>query len=114
MFLLEFIENNVLIRKGICENLNLNCYTLLQPFATIHGKYFDKPTVGAIETRVLNINENIKLKEKFNLLKSTQNIIDISNSIDGSNELSYVDGVHYSPHANKIIAEYIYYIILNF
>ena len=36
------------------------------------------------------------------------NIIDISNVLDNTNELSYVDGVHYSPFANKIIANKIY------
>ena len=49
--------------------------SFLQPFATIHGKYFDKPVKGAIEVRILNIEENIKLKKKYNMIKNVKNII---------------------------------------
>ena len=80
----------------------------------LNKKKFIKLTEKEFAFIYFLINQKDKSATKYNLLKSTQNIIDISNSIDGSNELSYVDGVHYSPHANKIIAEYIYYIILNF
>ncbi len=104
-------QQNVIIREGICADLNLNCYSLFQPFATIHGKYFEKPTQGAIETRVLNIEENKKLVKKFELLNKTKNIINISDSLDDATFLSYVDGVHYSPLANEKISERIYFII---
>ena len=106
-------QKNVLIREGICKNLNLHCYSFLQPFATIHGKYFDKPTQGAIETRVLNIEENKQLIKKFKLLKETKNIINIYDSLDNTMFLSYVDGVHYSPLANEKISNKIYSIILD-
>ena len=46
-------------------------------------------------------------------LKETEFIgtIDISNSFDKSKEVSYVDGVHYSPSANEILAGRIYSVI---
>ena len=106
-------EKNILIRDGICKKLNLYCYSFLQPFATIHGKYFEKPTQGAIETRVLNIGENKKIKEKYRLLSETKNIINITNALDDTASLSYVDGVHYSPLANEEISNKIYTIILD-
>ena len=104
-------QKNVLIRKAICDELFLNCYSFLQPFATIHGNYFKKPVKGAIEVRILNIKENKELKEKFDSLKKVTGVIDISNSLDQSEDLSYVDAVHYSPSANKTIASKIYNII---
>ena len=67
--------------------------------------------MGAIQNRPLNIDENKQLKNKFELIKDTNGIIDISNSLLNEKELSYVDGVHYSPVANKKIAFYINNII---
>jgi len=100
-----------LFRKGICNELNLNCFSFLQPFATLHGNYFKQPIKGAIEVRILSIKENIKLKKKYNILKNVTNVIDITNSFDESKDLSYVDGVHYSPSANEALANEIYNII---
>ena len=80
----------------------------MQPFASIHGKYFDKPAKGAIEVRILNIDENIKLKKKYNMIKNVKNIIDISDVLDEMKNLSYIDSVHYSPDGNKIIAKKIF------
>tara|TARA_Y100000389_G_scaffold13677_1_gene12186 strand:- start:432 stop:1544 length:1113 start_codon:yes stop_codon:yes gene_type:complete len=106
-------EKNVSIRNGICKKIVLNCFNLLQPFATLHGKYFEKPTKGAVENRVLNIEQKKNLLEKYDLLKNISGIIDISSSLDNSKQLSYVDGVHYSPYANKKIADKIYNVILS-
>lgn len=106
-------EKNISIRNGICKNMNINCFNLLQPFATLHGKYFEKPTGGAIENRVLNISQKTNLLKKYNLLKDISGIIDISDALDNSKNLSYVDGVHYSPSANNKIASKIYNIILD-
>jgi len=107
----DVLQKNVLIRKGICNELNLNCYSFLQPFATLHGNYFKQPIKGALEVRILNIKENIKLRKKYNMVKNITDIIDITNSLDGSKKLSYIDGIHYSPSGNETIANKIYNII---
>ena len=107
----DVFQKNVYFREGICEKLKLKCFTFLQPFATLHGVYFKKIPLGAIQNRPLNIDENKQLKNKFELIKDTKGIIDISNSLLNEKELSYVDGVHYSPVANKKIAFYINNII---
>lgn len=86
----------------------MKCFNFLQPFATLHGKYFDKPIDGANENRVLNISKNLYLKKKFDLLKTTKGIIDLSEALKNHNELSYIDELHYSPQANKKIAQFIY------
>ena len=33
-------QKNINIRKSICKIENLNCYSFLQPFATVHGRLF--------------------------------------------------------------------------
>ena len=80
----------------------MNCYTFLQPFSGIHGINF-KTQIPEDE---IKIN-----KKKYLILKKTENIIDISYSIDNEKKLSYVDNVNYSPPANKSIAQFIYQII---
>ena len=52
-----------------------------------------------------------RFKLFLNILKNVTNVIDITNSLDESKNLSYVDAVHYSPSANKTIANKIYNII---
>lgn len=106
--LVSVFQNNIDIRNGICEKKKLKCYTFLQPFGSIHGKYFNKPLKGSIENRLLDVKENFKLKKKYEDLKYTENIFDISSSLNNEKELSYVDAVHYSPVANLKIASVIY------
>jgi hypothetical protein len=62
---------------------------------------------------VFIINESGSLLKKYNSLKDTFGIIDLSSSLKNSVKLSYIDGVHYSPDANKKIAIRIYNIIFN-
>ena len=105
-------EKNVLMRDGICTNLKLYCYSFLQPFATIHGKYFEKPIQGSIENRILDVDMHKKsLKKKYKILSGIKNTINIADSLDNTTFLSYVDAVHYSPLANEKISKRIYAII---
>ena len=100
------------MRNGICKNLNLHCYSFLQPFATIHGKYFEKPIQGSIENRILDVDMHKKsLKKKYKILSGIKNTINIADSLDNTTFLSYVDAVHYSPLANEKISKRIYAII---
>ena len=38
-------------------------------------------------------------------MKNAKGIVDISSALDSMDELSYVDGAHYSPDANELIAD---------
>lgn len=107
----EVFQKNLLLRKGICKELNLNCFSFLQPFAKIHGNYFEQSLKGTPEGRILTIEEDEQLKKKYNTLKNVTNVINITNSFDESEKLSYIDSVHYSPSANEILANRIYNII---
>ena len=79
-------------------------FYIFTTFCNITWRIFEKIPSGAVENRPLNIDENNNLKHTLELIKDTNGIIDISNSLINEIELSYVDGVHYSPEANKKIA----------
>ena len=96
----EVFQKNILIREAICKNLMLRCFTFLQPFPSIHGFYDNK----LFKERAFN---QLDL-DKYNLLKNTKHIFDISNSLDGNMLHSFVDNNHYSPGSNKLIAKSIY------
>ena len=49
--------------------------------------------------------------DKYKILKNSDGIIDISDAFSQTDPLSYIDGIHYSPSGNRIIAERVYDII---
>tara|TARA_A100000164_G_scaffold370398_1_gene396422 strand:- start:1461 stop:2489 length:1029 start_codon:yes stop_codon:yes gene_type:complete len=105
------LENFVKIRTSICNDFSINCFTMLQPISTVHGKYFENYEKSpAIETGMLkDVNKHYqKVIGKYNLMKKVKGVIDISTSLDNETTLSYVDRSHYSPEANKAIANYIF------
>ena len=104
-------EQNILLRDSICKKLNINCYNLLQPFASVHGKYFDKPSEGIFPNMLLQPVMMKQLEDKYKILKNSDGIIDISDAFSQTDPLSYIDGIHYSPSGNRIIAERVYDII---
>ena len=114
--LLSVYQTNINIRSGICNIEKINCYSFLQPFASVHGVYFDtrdglKLKIGdklGGAPEIGKLDELSNLKQKFNILKNAKGKIDISYALDSMEELSYVDGAHYSPDANKLIAERIF------
>ena len=84
---------------------------MLQPFATINGNYFEKYEKSpSIETEMVKDVKKRYLEKlgEYNLLKEIDGIIDISGSLDNEKTLSYVDKAHYSPKANKAIANHIF------
>ena len=101
----EVFQKNIFIRQAICNDLKLNCYTFLQPFPNIHGFYSKK------------LSKEPKHKdpylEKYDLLKDTKYIFDISNALDNNITNSSGDPYHYSPKSNKLIAKSIYDIANN-
>ena len=110
----DVYQTNIDIRNSICRELTLTCANFLQPFAGLHGKYFDQEQLKDVapENAIITSEESKFLEEKYLILSSAKNIFDISNALDSHQELSYVDGVHYSPSANKMIAEKMFELIL--
>ena len=74
----------------------MNCYNFLQPFATIHGKYFDKPSLS-VNGNFVNDKKSIEfLAKRWQVLEKTKGITNISDALKNSQKLGYVDKVHYS------------------
>ena len=101
-------------RENLCNFNGVDCFTFLQPFGGVHGNIY--PVSRDFQKDMLN---------KYNLLKkiSTENIlykkteleinkkvsaVDISNVFNFDEQIHYVDNLHYSNHANKLIADEIY------
>ena len=105
------LEKNIVLRNSICNSYELYCFNFLQPFATIHGKYFDKPSLG-VNPNFVNEKEQIEyLKKRWYILNKTKGVLNIADALKNSKKLGYIDRVHYSPYGNKRIAEKIYNII---
>ncbi len=115
--LLYVFQKNLDIRSSLCKIENLNCYSFLQPFASVHGVFFTtrdgvelkkgdaiggSPQIGKFQQL------NPKLYEKYHILKNAKGMIDISSSLNTSTELSWCDVAHYCPKANEMIAKRIY------
>ena len=98
--LINVYRKNLVQRKNLCEQYDLECITFIQPFPN-----------------VLNIhkhNSSSKIKQKLDLLSNNikdldMKIVDISDSLYDYGDHAYVDGFHYSPRASEIIASEIFY-----
>ena len=97
-------ENRIKLRNEICNLFSIKCKSFLQPFGGINGKIY--PGSESLDIHLM----------KYNLFKTidTKLIVDISGALDNdTNELSYVDRVHYTHNANYLIAkkisEYIFH-----
>ncbi len=92
----DLYEERVSVRTAICNQSDINCFSFLQPMAGSSGN----------QLPALLSNEKSEIfKKKYNLLKQSNGIIDLRYLLENTNELSYIDGVHYSPKTNEIIAK---------
>jgi hypothetical protein len=99
----DVFQKNILIRRGICLELEINCYNFLQPFPIMMNEN---------DSNLITKAKDIELKEQYELLKNTKYVFDLSKSLKNLVELSHVDaGGHYSPKASTKIANDIYLII---
>ena len=92
-------ESRILIRDSVCKKFKIECYSILQPMAGTHGVQIRK---------LLNENYEILLKKKYKMLSLAKGHIDLGYIFENDAELSYIDGVHYSPSSNKKIAIELY------
>ena len=115
--LLAVYQTNINIRSGICNIEKINCYSFLQPFASVHGVGFTTrdgvklnhgDALGGAPEIGNKGDINNELTQKYNILKNAKGKIDITSALDSQKILSLVDAAHYSPEANKLIAERIF------
>ena len=80
-------KSNLGIRNAICKNISINCYTFLHP---------------------LHPDDDVINKKRYDLFRNSTHLIDISEILDETKYLNFVDGGHYSPRASNFIAEVIF------
>jgi hypothetical protein len=96
-------QSNINMRDELCSLLDLKCFTFLQPFPFITGKE-DKSHLN-----IKNIQDKEEFwQKKYDILKSTKGVHDLNNSLKMNKKISFVDSIHYSPAASKIIAKNIF------
>ena len=95
----DILRQNLLERKSLCEINGLKCYTFVQPFAGVHGTHADFESLPKENRDILS--------KKFEHLKETWKSMDaifLTDVLNGYKQHSFVDNVHYSFEANRIIA----------
>ena len=85
--MIKVFNKNIDIRLSICEKFELKCFSFLQPFIDDDGKK--------------------------SLLKTNNDIIDISNVLDMNENVIFIKNQFYSPRSNNLISEKILDIIQN-
>ena len=101
----ELFQARINQRHAVCENLNIQCFSFIQPFAGVHGVQIKK---------LLDETRKKNLIRKYTLLKKSNDYVkDLSYVLNEDSTLSYIDGVHYSPLSNKKIAKEISFLIKN-
>lgn len=96
----EILRANLSERKLLCQQYGIECLTFVQPFASIHGIHVDEKGLPATARN--------SLKEHYDALKdifAEAGAISIVDALSEKNTHSYIDNVHYSASANKLIAQ---------
>jgi len=106
-----FIKNTISLGK-ICEAYNVQCFRFLQPVAAVD---YTPPENDALTIWVQDEEKKSRYKIGYSLIRNFTNknflginLIDISYLFKDYSGIPYVDGGHYAPRANKLIAEFIY------
>ena len=89
-------EKRVSVRDGICNKHNIKCYSFLQPMVGSSGKQISK---------LITEERKKDFIYKYEVLSKAKGIIDLKYILINDRQLSYIDGVHYSPDSNKSIAK---------
>ena len=87
-------------RAALCRLYDIECRTLVQPFAGVHGRNDDTVFLASHDAR--------KLLELFAHLETTwraAGAIFITDALDHFDRHAFIDEVHYSADASRLIAE---------
>lgn len=106
-----FIKNSRELGK-ICEAYLVQCFRFLQPVAAVD---YSPPANDALTTWVQDEKKTSRFKIGYSLIRQNLDkeilglsLVDISKLLEDYNGIPYIDGGHYSPRANSLIAESIY------
>ena len=93
------LADNLSERESLCRRYGIACVTLVQPFAGVHGRHEDM-SVTAENRRVM--------LAKFQHLEGSWRAVHsvfVTDALDQLMSHAYVDDVHYSAAASKLIAQ---------
>ena len=98
--LAEVLQANLVKRRQVCRFYQIKCRTFLQPFAGVHGRHLaiDETSRKSLEKKFEHLYETFLALE----------VDDISTALDGLDKHAFIDDVHYSYDANKLIAQAIH------
>lgn len=100
------LKNNIELRKIICEYKNINCFTFLEPYGSAQEIFTNKKFNGPPEKEYYYGHDIQQAYKFYSEIPKIINLSHIFNNLDINN--MYHDWIHYSPRANKIIANYIF------
>lgn len=108
----KFIENTINLGK-ICDAYAIKCFRFLQPIAAVD---YTPPSNDALTDWTKNEKKIAsRFRDGYSFIRNNSStdfrgikFIDISSVFSDYNGYAYVDGGHYSPRANKLIADSIY------
>lgn len=98
--LAEILRASLIERKLLCEQYRIECVTFVQPFAGVHGIHADAKALTA-EARLMLKDHYDELKGNF----AEMGAISLVDVFDAKKTQAYIDNVHYSASANKLIAQ---------
>ncbi len=85
-------------RGAICRLYELDCRTFIQPFATVHGR-FDAPVDEATAAYLGGLYEHLEPVWR------NSDVTFLVTALDTLEHHAYIDEVHYSASAHRLIAE---------
>ena len=95
----QVVNRNLKMRSDLCLSNNLDCLTVLQPFAGVHGQHLSFQDLNKSQRKEMKLMFS-KIKPVFEL----HNALDVTGSLSYLNKHAFVDDVHYSFEANQLIA----------
>ena len=108
------IKNTIRLGK-ICDAYDVQCFRFLQPVAAVD---YIPSANDALTNWVQDENKASRFKIGYDLIRNNTindirgiSLIDISKLFKNYSGIPYIDGGHYSPRANNLIAESIYSVI---
>ena len=96
--------DNLKIRENLCSGYDLNCLTFIEPNGYARKELENKLVIS---DQVLFYGKYLKtFHEK---IKMTEGTINISDSLNDSTEIIYIDDMHLTPYASNFVANKIYF-----
>jgi hypothetical protein len=96
----EILRANLVERQLLCRQYNIECLTFVQPFASIHGIHLDEKALAPVSRDSLKSHYE-ELKGIF----AETGAISIVDALAEKKTHAFIDNVHYSASANKLIAK---------